>query len=67
VADGVSSPHRDAHEYALRYMKQYHRANVITSEQAIAQFRNDPEAEQTSPAPGTSQFSYADWPLASRA
>src|SRR5262249_36327151 len=21
VADGVSSPHRDAHEYALRYMK----------------------------------------------
>jgi hypothetical protein len=35
----VSSPHRDAHDYALNYMRQYHRANIITSDQAIAEFR----------------------------
>ena len=39
LSDAVSSPHRDAHEYALNYMRQYHRANIITSDQAIAQFR----------------------------
>jgi nicotinamidase-related amidase len=38
ISDGVSSPHRDAHEYALNYMRQYHRANIITSDEAIAQF-----------------------------
>jgi transposase len=26
---------------------------------------DDPQAEQTSPAPGTSRVSYANWPLAS--
>ena len=36
LSDAVSSPHRDAHEYALNYMRQYHRANIITSDQAIA-------------------------------
>src|SRR5262252_402077 len=39
IADGVSSPHRDAHEYALNYMRQYHRARIISSEEAIAEFR----------------------------
>jgi hypothetical protein len=51
-------------------MRQYHRANIITSDQAIAQFRNDPEAEQTgtpSPASEATRPSYADWSLAARA
>jgi len=39
ISDAVSSPYRDAHDYALSYMRQYHRANIITSEEAIAQFR----------------------------
>jgi hypothetical protein len=47
-------------------MKQYHRANIITSEQAIARFRSDPEAEVSSASPDAARYSYADWPLASR-
>ena len=39
ISDAVSSPYRDAHDYALNYMRLYHRANIITSEEAIAQFR----------------------------
>jgi nicotinamidase-related amidase len=39
ISDAVSSPYRDAHDYALNYMRQYHRANIITSEEAIAEFR----------------------------
>jgi isochorismate hydrolase len=65
IRDGVSSPHRDAHEYALNYMRQYHRAKIITSDQAIAYFRNDPEAINSNalvpPDP-----SYKEWTLASR-
>jgi nicotinamidase-related amidase len=62
VSDGVSSPHREAHEYALRYMRQYHRANIITSDQAIARFKDDPDAEQT----GSEAIhpSYAGWSIA---
>jgi nicotinamidase-related amidase len=62
VSDGVSSPHREAHEYALRYMRQYHRASIITSDQAIARFRNDPDAEQTGSE--TIHPSYAGWSIA---
>ena len=36
ISDAVSSPHRDAHDYALNYMRQYHRAKIITSDQALA-------------------------------
>jgi biuret amidohydrolase len=66
VSDAVSSPHRDAHEYALKFMQQYHRAQIITSEQAIAQFARDPEAEPVdhaggAAARGAAQPSYADW------
>ena len=39
ISDAVSSPHRDAHEYALNFMRQYHRAEIVTSEEAIARFR----------------------------
>ena len=46
LSDCVSSPYRDAHEYSLRYMQQYHRANIITSEAAIAQFRSGREPEK---------------------
>jgi biuret amidohydrolase len=39
ISDAVSSPHRDAHDYALNFMRQYHRAEIITSEEAIGRFR----------------------------
>jgi nicotinamidase-related amidase len=39
ISDAVSSPHRDAHDYALNFMRQYHRAEIITSDEAIARFR----------------------------
>jgi nicotinamidase-related amidase len=39
ISDAVSSPHRDAHDYALNFMRQYHRANIMTSDEAIAVFR----------------------------
>jgi nicotinamidase-related amidase len=48
ISDAVSSPYRDAHEYALKYMQRYHRANIITSDQAIAQFRALGAAESRS-------------------
>jgi nicotinamidase-related amidase len=38
ISDAVSSPHRDAHEYALNFMRQYHRAEIITSDEAVARF-----------------------------
>jgi biuret amidohydrolase len=68
VADGVSSPHRDAHEYALNYMRQYHRANIITSEEAIAQFRAGAKTEPSTPQPAARELehpSYASWSRAS--
>jgi nicotinamidase-related amidase len=69
LSDAVSSPHRDAHEYALNYMRQYHRANIITSEQAIAQFRTyrpstEPIVGSNRPAE-VSGPSYAEWSRAS--
>lgn len=68
LKDAVSSPHRDAHDYALNYMRQYHRANIITSDQAIAQFRNDPEAVNSNVhlPPAGANLSYQEWTLASR-
>jgi len=68
LKDGVSSPHREAHEYALNYMRQYHRARIVTSDEAIAQFRNDPEALQSNALipPEGQNLSYQDWTLASR-
>jgi hypothetical protein len=44
----VRSPHRTGtpHDYALNYMRQYHRAKIITSDQALAQFRTDAAARR---------------------
>jgi nicotinamidase-related amidase len=70
ISDAVSSPHRDDHDYALNYMRRYHRANIITSEEAIAQFRADAAARASDerPAPAApSGPSYAEWGRASRA
>jgi nicotinamidase-related amidase len=64
VSDAVSSPHRDAHDYALKYMSQYHRANIITAEEAIAQFRAD-AASGTTKANEPIRPSYAGWQKAS--
>src|SRR5262245_24573369 len=61
IADGVSSPHRDAHEYALNYMRQYHRARIISSEEAIAEFRAGATSEARPAAADQSRPSYADW------
>lgn len=44
IADGVSSPDQAAHEYALKYMQRYHRAEIVTSDQAIARFRREAPA-----------------------
>jgi nicotinamidase-related amidase len=69
ISDAVSSPHRDAHDYALNYMRQYHRAKIITSDQALAQFRADAVAtasdERPAP-PAAARPSYAEWGRASR-
>jgi nicotinamidase-related amidase len=70
ISDAVSSPHRDAHDYALNYMRQYHRAKIITSDQALAQFRTDAAAPggDDRPAPlAAARPSYAEWGRASRA
>jgi nicotinamidase-related amidase len=66
VADGVSSPHRDAHDYALGYMRRYHRARIITSEEAIAEFAALAAAAKgaapAAAAPGSHEHpSYAQW------
>ena len=68
LKDAVSSPHREAHEYALNYMRQYHRAKIVTSDEAIAHFRNDPEALQSNALmpPEGQNLSYQEWTLASR-
>ena len=68
VRDGVSSPHREAHEYALNYMRQYHRAKIVTSDQAIALFKQDPEAVNSNALipPEGENLSYKEWTLASR-
>jgi nicotinamidase-related amidase len=68
LRDAVSSPHREAHEYALNYMRQYHRAKIITSEQAIAQFASDEVAVHSNALipPEGENLSYREWTLASR-
>jgi biuret amidohydrolase len=48
ISDAVSSPYHEAHDYAPNYMRQYHRANIITSDEAIAQFRALGAAESRS-------------------
>jgi nicotinamidase-related amidase len=65
LSDAVSSPHRDAHEYALNYMRQYHRANIITSNEAIAQIRAGMAAAQPMPAREDQRPTYASWSRAS--
>jgi nicotinamidase-related amidase len=65
LADGVSSPHRDAHEYALNYMRQYHRAKIISSEEAISQFRAGATPTLQPAANGLERPSYASWSRAS--
>ena len=70
ISDAVSSPYRDAHDYALSYMRQYHRANIITSEEAIAQFRADggtQASDERRAAAAPSRPSYTEWGRASRA
>jgi biuret amidohydrolase len=72
LSDAVSSPHRDAHNYALNYMRQYHRANIITSDEAIAEFRTLAAgtkaqrvgADET--ADSHQHPSYAEWHRAAR-
>jgi nicotinamidase-related amidase len=71
LSDAVSSPHRDAHEYALNYMRQYHRANIITSDEAIAEFRTlaggKPARTGADEATASHQRpSYAEWRRAAR-
>jgi len=62
ISDGVSSPHRDAHEYALNFMRQYHRAEIITSEEAIGRFRAGRAARSDSARPHQPiQPTYAEW------
>lgn len=61
ISDAVSSPHRDAHDYALRYMSQYHRANIITSDEAIARFRAGGSARPGAAGREPSTPSYAQW------
>ncbi len=63
VSDAVSSPHRDAHEYALNYMRQYHRANIMTSDEAIAEFRAGTTTGTVTRtvAGAVERPSYADW------
>jgi nicotinamidase-related amidase len=65
ISDGVSSPHRDAHEYALNYMRQYHRANILTSEEAIAQFRAGATPTLQPTARELERPTYASWSRAS--
>ena len=52
----------------LNYMRQYHRAKIVTSDEAIAQFRSDPEALQSNALmpPEGQNLSYQEWTLASR-
>jgi len=69
ISDAVSSPHRDAHDYALNYMRQYHRAKIITSEEALAQFRVVAAATPSDDRPvelAASRPSYAEWGRTSR-
>jgi nicotinamidase-related amidase len=70
ISDAVSSPHRGDHDYALRYMQRYHRANIITSEEAITQFRAEASAREKDerPAPAApSSPTYAEWGRVTRA
>lgn len=61
ISDAVSSPHRDAHEYALSFMRQYHRAEIITSEEAIERFRSGTALRTQAPRGEPAQPSYSEW------
>jgi nicotinamidase-related amidase len=61
ISDAVSSPHRDAHEYALNFMRQYHRADIITSDEAIARFKAGAALRAETQAGAAP--SYSDWQL----
>ena len=54
--------------HALNYMRQYHRAKIITSDQAIAQFAGDEIATHSNALvpPDSETLSYREWTLASR-
>jgi biuret amidohydrolase len=65
ISDGVSSPHRDAHEYALNYMRQYHRASIITSEEATTQFRAGAAPTLQPAVGGPERPTYESWSRAS--
>jgi len=49
-------------------MRQYHRAKIVTSDQAIALFKQDPEALNSNALipPEGENLSYKEWTLASR-
>lgn len=67
ISDAVSSPHRDAHDYALRYMSQYHRAKIITTAEAVSEFqRNKSTPEAATSKIGTTP-SYAEWQRTAKA
>ena len=61
ISDAVSSPHRDAHEYALSFMQQYHRAEIITSEEAIERFRSGTALRTQAPREEPVHPSYSEW------
>jgi nicotinamidase-related amidase len=61
ISDAVSSPHRDAHEYALNFMRQYHRAEIISSDEAIERFRNGAALRMQAPRGEPVLPSYSDW------
>jgi len=65
ISDAVSSPHRDAHEYALNFMRQYHRADIITSDEAIARFKAGTAFRVETPIGDPMRPSYSDWRKAS--
>jgi len=65
LSDAVSSPHRDAHEYALNFMRQYHRADIITSDEAIARFKAGTAYRPETPINDRLRPSYSDWRKAS--
>ena len=62
ISDAVSSPHRDAHDYALNFMRQYHRAEIITGDEAIARFRAGAATRgERTPAQEPIRPTYAEW------
>jgi nicotinamidase-related amidase len=67
ISDAVSSPHRDAHDYALRYMSQYHRAKIMTTADAVGEFQRNESKPSAATSEGTANPSYAEWQRAAKA